>query len=191
MGSIFGKDDGNKVVRFYQNASSAWHDTRDSLSYVLTDYWFKCSSERIAALVRQGGQNAFVYRFQHNVSFPKLFPQYGLPTICEQRTCHASELPFVFHNAANYSFATAETAMSADFVAYWTAFAKTGNVNPDAGSTPMKWPLFDSASRLNMRMAAASDANAQGVESTKTGQSGALPTAGVCDFFDEQVGYNH
>ena len=45
----------------------------DSLSYVLTDYWFKCSAERIASLVNsKGGQNAFVYRYQHKVRSAKV-----------------------------------------------------------------------------------------------------------------------
>lgn len=35
--------DGGKVTDFYKEAAKGWHDTRDSLSYVLTDYWFKVS----------------------------------------------------------------------------------------------------------------------------------------------------
>jgi hypothetical protein len=35
------------------------------------------------------------------------------------------------------------------------------------------------------------DEHTQGVESTKTGQPGALPTNGVCDFFDKVIGYGH
>ena len=49
MDAIFFSD-GPKVVDFYNPVAAAWRDARDSLSYVLTDYWFKCSSARMAAL---------------------------------------------------------------------------------------------------------------------------------------------
>eukprot|EP00662_Eupelagonemidae_sp_cell21_P008843 gene8844-37376_t len=44
MAAIFGSDS-KAVVEFYRNASAGWHDARDGLSYVLTDFWFKCSGE--------------------------------------------------------------------------------------------------------------------------------------------------
>eukprot|EP01062_Namystynia_karyoxenos_P033610 TRINITY_DN24729_c0_g4_i2.p1 TRINITY_DN24729_c0_g4~~TRINITY_DN24729_c0_g4_i2.p1 ORF type:complete len:435 (+),score=158.05 TRINITY_DN24729_c0_g4_i2:400-1704(+) len=188
MDGIFGKD-GKKVVDFYKNASSGWRDTRDSLSYVLTDFWFKCASEHIAAAAAAAGQPVFVYRYQHVVSFPGIFPQYGLPVVCEKRTCHASEIPFVFHNTANYSMAPDEEAMSRDFGRYWTAFARNGDPNAagPAGAAAVQWPRFELAGRLDMRLSAP----AAQAESTRTGQPGALPTPGVCDFFDNVVGYDH
>ena len=59
------------------------------------------------------------------------------------------------------------------------AAADTGGVH---------WPLFNGTDRLNMRLG-----TDVGVESTTTGQKGplVLPTAGVCDFFDNTVGYQH
>eukprot|EP01065_Artemidia_motanka_P053040 TRINITY_DN9745_c0_g1_i1.p1 TRINITY_DN9745_c0_g1~~TRINITY_DN9745_c0_g1_i1.p1 ORF type:complete len:587 (+),score=202.29 TRINITY_DN9745_c0_g1_i1:96-1763(+) len=184
MDGIFGKS-GGKVVDFYRNASEAgkWRDTRDSLSYVLTDFWFKCASEYIAGNAALGGQNVFFYRFQHILSFSEIFPKYNLPKVCETRTCHASEIPFAFHNHANYSFAKDELALADAFVQHWTQFAKTGDVN--VNGLP-EWPKFNFDTRLNMKMATDMQ-----VESTKTGQSGALPTNGVCDFFDNVVTYKH
>lgn len=117
---------GSKVTKFYEEAAKGWHDTRDSLSYVLTDYWFKvrpapycahfeffwlchftrvsphladyqcgavqCSASRIAELAASSGQPAFVYRFEHILSFSELFPKFGIPTVCMNRTCHMMEV---------------------------------------------------------------------------------------------------
>eukprot|EP00939_MAST-03C_sp_MAST-3C-sp1_P003400 g3400.t1 len=187
MRGIFGTSDGDKVLNFYANASDSWHDTRDSLSYVLTDFWFKCSSARIAAAAVAKNHSAFVYRFDHVLSFPELFPMFGLPTVCENRTCHATEIPFVFQNYANFTPDADELDMARDFASYWTTFARTGDVNAVANNGALHWPSFDTSERLNMRMGVP-----RLVESTKTGQigPGVLPTAGVCDFFDS-IGYHH
>ena len=89
---------------------------------------------------------------------------------------------------ANFTVDQDESLMSSDFSSYWGSFARTGNVNTDDNVRPY-WPLFNSSSRLNMRMGIP-----RLVESTKTGQQGpgVLPhTEGVCEFFDSVVGYNH
>jgi len=190
MDAIFTKS-GKNVTEFYSEASENWHDARDSLSYILTDYWFKCSAAKIALAASKKGMNSYVYRFDHVLSFPQLFPMFGLPDVCENRTCHASEIPFVFGNYANFSVDQDELDMSSDFFSYWGSFARTADVNDGIsdGERPY-WPLFNSSSRLNMRIGIP-----RLVESTKTGQQGSDPalrhTEGVCDFFDRIVGYNH
>ncbi len=187
MDAIF-INDASKVVDFYKEAATTWHDTRDSLSYVLTDYWFKCSANHIAALYDAAGLNAYVYRFQHILSFSEIFPIYGLPEVCVNRTCHASEIPFVFHNHANYSFDSDELVLSQNFIAYWTAFARTGDVNgwSPAGPADLYWPRYNVSQRLNMRLAVPLS-----IESTITGQQDTVPGInGVCDFFDNDIGYN-
>ena len=69
-------------------------------------------------------------QFYSQVSFAALSPlTYGLPVVCETRTCHAAEVPSVFGNTANYSFAASEIPLSEQMIAYWTAFARTGDVN--------------------------------------------------------------
>lgn len=184
MDSIFGSS-AQKVIAFYKDASLHWHDTRDSLSYVLTDYWFKCSSEQIALAADRANMSSFVYRFDHVISFPQLYPAFGLPTVCENRTCHASEIPFVFGNFANYTHTQEEVDLSKDFASFWTSFAQNGDVN-SKGDASISWPAFNESFRLNMRMATPK----RSIESTTTGQRGpgVLPTAGVCAFFDS-IGY--
>ena len=140
MDAIFSKN-GKNVTEFYSETSQYWHDARDSLSYVLTDYWFKCSASKIALAASKEGLNSFVYRFDHVLSFPQLFPMFGLPVVCENRTCHASEIPFVFGNFANFTVDQDESLMSSDFSSYWGSFARTGNVNTDDNVRPY-WPFI-------------------------------------------------
>eukprot|EP00040_Diaphanoeca_grandis_P022620 m.121955 g.121955 ORF g.121955 m.121955 type:complete len:591 (+) comp28892_c0_seq1:164-1936(+) len=204
MDAIFVKD-GDKVTKFYQEAAKSWHDTRDSLSYVLTDYWFKCSANHLAAMYNAAGLNAFVYRYQHILSFSQIFPLYGLPKVCETRCCHATEVPFVFHNHANYTFSEEELKLTETFVEYWSNFARTGDVNGDvnldvdgemmskaSSATQLHWPMFNATLKLNMRLATTSDPHGGvGVESSITGQPGtAAGTVGVCNFFDSEIGYD-
>ena len=183
------------MVEFYANLERNWTDARDSLSEVLTDYWFKCASGRIAGAVAAGGSEAYVYRYDHLDSFSAIFATVGgLPEICITRVCHATELPFSFHNVAlNYTFTPAEVVLSDAMVGYWTAFARTGDPNPkrdpaSASSIPPspKWPAFERSRRENLRLAIPIS-----VESTKGLQPGGLDTPGVCEFFDNVVGYNH
>jgi hypothetical protein len=59
--------------------------------------------------------------------------------------------------------------MSHTFIAYWSAFARTGDVNSAvqergergeraAKASTLKWPIFDDTTRLNMRMASSTGA---------------------------------
>ena len=59
------------------------------------------------------------YRYQHVVSFPQLFPQFGLPNVCQNRTCHATDVPFVFHNFANFTPNAAEFDLADVVGAYY------------------------------------------------------------------------
>lgn len=54
----------------------------DGLDMIMTDYWFKCAKEAIAAsLVSSAGKRAFVYRFSHNLSIAASLweTEFGLP----------------------------------------------------------------------------------------------------------------
>lgn len=186
MRGIFGMEAGEKVIQFYRPARKTWHDLRDSLSYVITDYWFKCSTARLAAAFSAAGLDAFLYRYDHVLSFPQIFTEYGLPAICANRTCHASEVPFVFQNYANFTPTPPEIGLSGTMVAYWSAFARTGD--PNTAQTEVVWPVFNTSARHNLRIGIPI-----GVESTKQGQTGpgVIPgLAGVCAMYD-QVGYTH
>jgi carboxylesterase type B len=129
----------------YHSASVT--DARTVLSHVVTDYWFRCASERFAAAAVAAGARAYVYRYAHLYSNASIFPTFGLPPICAQVVCHASELPFSFHRTPDFtSFTPAEDALSAAMVHYWAAFARGGDPN-SAGGSPTAWPAWDPAGR--------------------------------------------
>jgi len=104
------------------------------------------------------GQPAWAYRYNHVFSGSAIFPKFGLPAICEQVVCHASELPFVFHQdvpSINATFTPAEAVLSTTMVNYWVNFAKTGNPNngtATAGSAAADFPFpaWDPVARTNI-----------------------------------------
>ena len=42
-------------------------------------------------------------RYDHVYSNSSIFPTFGLPQICATAVCHASELPFVFHEVPSFT----------------------------------------------------------------------------------------
>ena len=125
-----------------------YDDARVPLSHVVTDYWFRCADEKFLISPAATG-NAFAYRYNHVYSNASIFPTFGLPEICATVVCHASELPFVFHNVPNFTtFTPAESAFADGMVAYWAQFAKTGNPNADPANPT--WPAWDLAGRKTL-----------------------------------------
>ena len=58
---------------------------------------FRCADELWARAAHAAGAAAYTYRWAHVYSNSSIFPTFGLPEICATMPCHASELPFVFH----------------------------------------------------------------------------------------------
>ena len=111
---------------------------------VVTDYWFRCSSERWAAASVKSGAGAYVYRYAHLYSNASIFPTFGLPEVCAKVACHASELPFVFHQTPNFTgFLPYEDTLSAYMAHKWASFAKTGDPNANGGDPA--WPAWTPA----------------------------------------------
>lgn len=142
---IYGIDN-SKLIAQQPRYDTNVADGRTPLSNVLTDYWFRCASMQFADAAVAAGKPAFAYRFDHVFSGSAVFPKFGLPAICETAVCHASELPFVFHNdvpSLNASFTPAEAAFSAIMVDMWTSFAVGSN--PGNGV-----PAWDPVARTNI-----------------------------------------
>jgi len=126
-------------------------DAREPLSVFLTDFWFRCASQRLAALIARDGTPTFVYRYNHILSFAPAFA-HMLPAICQTKTCHASELPVVFGNSGEWNFTEPEQGMVNSALDFWSAFARAGN--PNAGpSQPVPWPTFTGSERPVLRLA--------------------------------------
>lgn len=174
---IFGSN-GDRVQQMYANVTnSSWSDGRDLMSEVITDYWFRCATENFAVSVADAGTAAYLYRYDHVYSDSQIFAEFGIPTVCENRTCHASELIMAFHNTVpslNATFTPAEVGLADSFVDYWTSFVQFGD--PNVGNNQkVTWPKFDSASRTNLVL---------NVDITTES------AYDLCNDWDE-IGYNH
>ena len=105
----------------------------------MNDYLFRCASEvygrEMAA--RGGSGKVFEYVFDHVYSNAWLFPEFGLPAVCEELACHCEEIPFVFNNTVpslNATFTPEEEVLAAQMVRWWANFARTGDPNGDAAA---------------------------------------------------------
>lgn len=101
----------------------------DTLDLIMTDCWFKCAKEAIAAAAAAAGAHAWSYRYAHNMSFgPSVWDPLGLPQ-CISKVCHTAELALVFGNAGEWAFSAEEEALSHALIDAWTNFAHTGDPN--------------------------------------------------------------
>lgn len=129
------------IPRYNDNGS----DARDALSYLVTDYWFRCGSNRFLQTV--ASDKTFAYRYNHILNFqPLLVDKFGLPSVCETRVCHAMDLPVVFGKEIpwmNATFTSDEVSMVDGMMSYWANFVKTGDPNKaEAGSKTSSNPTF-------------------------------------------------
>jgi carboxylesterase type B len=109
--------------------------------------------------------------------------KFGLPKVCENRTCHASELPFVFDAAdnadvvaLNVTFTADELQLIAAFEAYWAAFVITGDPNAHNTTGLPAWPLWDAGVRSELLM--------------QTPTPAVISSEALCSFWDS-IGYDH
>merc|ERR1712093_467646 len=95
----------------------------------------------------QIGSPAYAYRFDHAPSFKELWPQFGLPTACEDKVCHMAEIPFVFNNYANYTqtVTSEERTLSVSLGEFFTSFAKT--LKPTSKTAAAEWVPHSDAKR--------------------------------------------
>jgi len=169
---IFGENstaaaDVQKQPRYHYESFT---DARLVISNVVTDYWFRCASE--VFLRSSAAPHLFAYRFNHLYSNASIFPTFGLPQICAEVVCHASELPFVFHNVPSFAaFTPAEDALALAIGAAWANFAKTGDPNGQGAPT---WPAWTPQGRQTLVL-----------NDTFATES----TVGMCGFWDTIGGY--
>jgi para-nitrobenzyl esterase len=142
--------------------TSAYPDGRTPLSQMVTDMWFRCSSERF--LFSADASARYAYRYDHKYSNASIFPTFGLPEICAEVVCHASELPFVFDELPGFTgFTSAEAQLADKMGRLWTTFAKGESI--DAA----EWPVWEPSKRSTLVFNLTSQ-----VESSSD----------ICDFWD-------
>merc|ERR1712007_252212 len=114
---------------------------------MITDYWFRCGSAMFTNSESELGAPAYFYRYDHAPSFKDLWPQFGLPTACEDKVCHMAEIPFIFNNYANFSSLVTphEYALSTAMGELWTSFAKTHV--PSSATAGTTWQPHNASTR--------------------------------------------
>ena len=172
---ITGKDSYHIKERY-----PAQKDSRDSLGRLVTDYWFRCASQRVAGDIQtvlnaSGVKNGVsMYWYNHSVSFgPEMWPKYNFP-FCVDRVCHGAELPFVFHNSANWTLTNEELVLSDYIVDSWGSFIR----HEDILLRNNGWPEYNDTMKNVMVL----DVNRK-IQST-------IDEDELCSFWDG-IGYDH
>lgn len=146
-----GEDNAKQILARERYAVATSDDAKVQLSNIVTDAWFRCASE---LFVDSAQAPAFVYRYNHTFSHSEVFGEFGLPTICEKVACHASELPFVWHNdvpSLNATFSPAERVLTTQMDAYWASFITTGDPNELRAAGAPEWPRWSPQDAINVR----------------------------------------
>lgn len=121
-------------------------DCRDVLTKLGTDFIFTCAARNMSRNFIKNGQKVFRYEFSHSFSFNG----WGKFSFCEKHVCHGEEIVFVFHSAdqSGFNFSQPEEVLSDQMIYYWTNFAYTSDPNEGPHAVKLKWPTYDSTSKL-------------------------------------------
>lgn len=109
-------------------------DNRPGLAAMGTDVSFTCTTRYAVwgaanyTAMQEAHNTMWLYVFNHSISFDPWGKEFDY---CNGHSCHAIELPFVFHtlNMANFTPTAAEMELATNMTRYWTNFARTGNPN--------------------------------------------------------------
>jgi carboxylesterase type B len=144
-----GVDNAKQISAQPRYSPSEYDDARIQLSNVVTDAWFRCGSEMFA----NGASTAYMYRYNHTFSHSEVFAEFGLPTVCEEVACHASELPFVWHNdvpVLNATFSPEEVVLSNQMNAFWASFIRGGDPNTYAAPGSIQWQQWNTTTKMDI-----------------------------------------
>ena len=170
--AIFGITGKNTKVKSKYPAED---DSRGSLGALVTDYWFRCASQRVSGNLAKSMDNNLVsmYWYNHSVSFgPQMWPKYNFP-FCVRKVCHGAELPFVFHNSANWTLDQDELTLSDYMVDMWSDFIK----HDDTSMRTNGWPAYNDTTKTVLALRPHPT-----VQSTLSDS--------LCSFWDG-IGYDH
>lgn len=114
----------------------------DVWNAVLTDYIFRIPGLRLAEAVMAGGQTAHSYRFD--------WPSAAFDG--RLGSCHALEIPFVFHTIDQrgvdlFCGGAPPADLARSMHTRWTSFAQTGQPDPRG---PSAWPAYDTERRTTL-----------------------------------------
>jgi len=111
------------------------------LALILRDYFFVCTSRRVARAFVANHVPVYLYQFNYNQDFIWKTPLGDF---------HASELFFVFDDYEALHFTQTDIAMSQSFQDYWTNHAKFGNPSPGLNASLLNWPQWNPVNESNV-----------------------------------------
>jgi acetylcholinesterase/cholinesterase len=124
----FGQETTGKILKYYPSQL----DSRNSLSQLVTDYFWTCSIRKAAQSLSQRVPT-YLFVFEYSPIVDPL----NNTTYCKHgRSCHGADLTYVFHSAklAGYDFnSVQEEKLSRLMLGIWTNFAKDAK----------PWDLYD------------------------------------------------
>lgn len=133
---LFGSDPAGSIRDSYPDDPEG--DPRESLAGIIDDAVFICPALALASATRP--VSAYVYEFSHPPGFDldlNIEP-------CSGRSCHATELSFVFGTAGiEVGFSEEEAELSRQMGAYWLAFVTSRG----AAAAMAPWPVWTDAQR--------------------------------------------
>lgn len=133
---LFGSDPAAAISAAYPEVPG--EDSREALARIIDDAVFICPALELASSTRP--VPAYVYEFSHPPGFDL---DLGIEP-CSGRSCHATELSFVFGTAGiDVGFSEAEIELSRQMGAYWLTFVKDAG----AAGTMEPWPLWTDSGR--------------------------------------------
>jgi para-nitrobenzyl esterase len=108
----------------------------DAMAQVVGDGQFVCETQRMARLISESHEHAFVYSYEYEID--DVFPD---------RVIHGVESNIIFGNNygapqfASHALNAADLALHVAMAGYWRRFAATGDPNLD-DDTVVHWPAF-------------------------------------------------
>lgn len=133
---LYGSSTQQPLVELYPLEEGG--DGREPLSAVVNDSVFVCPALAMATVSQP--LTSFVYRFSHEPSFDLD----NAVTQCRGRSCHATELSFVF-GSGNFvgGFTEDESELARQMGAYWHSFTSKGGT----AEAMAPWPAWDRQQR--------------------------------------------
>ena len=134
---LFGKENVSKITVAYPVGRLTMLQLK--MEEILADAFLHCPTRQLAQKFSKRNPNTWRYVFSHRFDHPAYWIM---------GAGHGLELPFVLHNHLS-KMTKREKQLSADMVAYWADFFRTGNPNGDSRPS---WAPFQREEYMDLRL---------------------------------------
>jgi len=131
-------------------------NNQETLSQLITDYCFLCSSRYLVRKALEAGcPAAYLYQFTHQ---PPFCPWPQSQNYCCSKVCHGDEMAYLFHDSGTpfpWTFPEIpDGVLSAAIARYWASFAHFGDPNQMLNTTVNipAWPKYNATADLSLNL---------------------------------------